>query len=216
MEVFNILFVTDNKKHLVYCQDCARKTSANLEGFIVLNQVRTEGFLHNFSWFFIMIWCVIIAYLFVFQYTIEELTEVFNNFKLHTVRSRLIFFDDIHICGWQVFLLIILILRRLSFCARTLSKHLSTKEKQPKNKNETKQNNNKTKTRADQRKLPRTQEWNSLIASRPNCFVRPSTLWSCSCVLSSSGVFANRRSNDVPEFLAIRWHGCPGSLTSAC
>jgi len=37
--VFNILFVTDNKKHLVYCQDCARKTSINLDGFIVLNQV---------------------------------------------------------------------------------------------------------------------------------------------------------------------------------
>ena len=39
VEVFNILFVTDNKKHLVYCQDCARKTSTNLDGFIVLNQV---------------------------------------------------------------------------------------------------------------------------------------------------------------------------------
>ena len=37
--MFNILFVTDNKKHLVYCQDCARKTSINLDGFIVLNQV---------------------------------------------------------------------------------------------------------------------------------------------------------------------------------
>ena len=42
VEVFNILFVTDNKKHLVYCQDCARKTSANLSGFIVLNQVRVD------------------------------------------------------------------------------------------------------------------------------------------------------------------------------
>lgn len=42
VEVFNILFVTDNKKHLVYCQDCARKTSANLSGFIVLNQVRRD------------------------------------------------------------------------------------------------------------------------------------------------------------------------------
>ena len=42
VEVFNILFVTDNKKHLVYCQDCARKTSANLSGFIVLNQVRID------------------------------------------------------------------------------------------------------------------------------------------------------------------------------
>lgn len=168
MEVFNILFVTDNKKHLVYCQDCARKTSANLEGFIVLNQVRTEGFFHNFSWFFIMILCVIIAYLFVFQYTIEELTEVFNNFKLHTVRSRLIFFDDIHICGWQVFLLIILILGDWVF-VRAHYPSTWAQKKQQKNKNETKQNNNKTKTRADQRKLPRTQEWNSLIPSRPNC-----------------------------------------------
>lgn len=42
VEVFNILFVTDNKKHSVYCQDCARKTSANLSGFIVLNQVRID------------------------------------------------------------------------------------------------------------------------------------------------------------------------------
>ena len=42
VEVFNILFVTDNKKHSVYCQDCARKTSANLSGFIVLNQVRVD------------------------------------------------------------------------------------------------------------------------------------------------------------------------------
>lgn len=45
VEVFNILFVTDNKKHSVYCQDCARKTSANLSGFIVLNQVRVDCFL---------------------------------------------------------------------------------------------------------------------------------------------------------------------------
>ena len=46
VEVFNILFVTDNKKHLVYCQDCAKKTSINLAGFIVLNQVgifRSDG-----------------------------------------------------------------------------------------------------------------------------------------------------------------------------
>lgn len=61
VEVFNILFVTDNKKHLVYCQDCARKTSVNLEGFIVLN-----------------------------QYTIEELTDIFNNFNLHVVSSRVV------------------------------------------------------------------------------------------------------------------------------
>ncbi|KAK3699393.1 hypothetical protein QZH41_018548 [Actinostola sp. cb2023] len=41
VEVFNLLFVlvTNNRKHQVYCQDCARKTSSTLEGFIVLNQV---------------------------------------------------------------------------------------------------------------------------------------------------------------------------------
>ena len=98
--MFNILFVTDNKKHLVYCQDCARKTSANLEGFIVLNQVRTEGVLAElFVISYFVGFSVTIAFLFVFQYTIEELTDVFNNFKLHTVRSCLNFSDDIHICG---------------------------------------------------------------------------------------------------------------------
>ena len=67
--------------------------------------------------------------------------------------------------------MIMLILRRLSVCASTRAKHLSTK-KNNKNKNETEQNNNKTKIRgrvslrmaiADQLKLQRTQEWNTLI-----------------------------------------------------
>ena len=41
VEVFNLLFVKEiNKKLMVHCQDCARKTSATLDGFKVLNQVR--------------------------------------------------------------------------------------------------------------------------------------------------------------------------------
>lgn len=59
VEVFNILFVTGTKKHSVYCQDCARKTSGDLAGFTVLN-----------------------------QYMLEELTEVYNSFKLHAVTHR--------------------------------------------------------------------------------------------------------------------------------
>eukprot|EP00794_Sanderia_malayensis_P011278 gene11278-12458_t len=39
VEVFNLLFVKEiNKKLMVHCQDCARKTSASLDGFKVLNQ----------------------------------------------------------------------------------------------------------------------------------------------------------------------------------
>ncbi|XP_028401681.1 lysine-specific demethylase 6A-like isoform X3 [Dendronephthya gigantea] len=41
-EVFNILFVTNNKKHQVHCQDCARKTSDVLQGFVVLQQFPME------------------------------------------------------------------------------------------------------------------------------------------------------------------------------
>ncbi|XP_031554855.1 lysine-specific demethylase 6A-like isoform X2 [Actinia tenebrosa] len=60
VEVFNLLFVfvTNNRKHQVYCQDCARKTSSTLEGFSVLN-----------------------------QYTMEELMETYKSFKLYTVPS---------------------------------------------------------------------------------------------------------------------------------
>ena len=43
IEVFNILFVKEmNRKLMVHCQDCARKTSHMLEGFIVLNQFSLE------------------------------------------------------------------------------------------------------------------------------------------------------------------------------
>ncbi|XP_065682010.1 lysine-specific demethylase 6A isoform X1 [Hydra vulgaris] len=52
VEVFNILFVKEmNKKLLVHCQDCARKTSVNLEGFMVLNQYTTEDLRSVYSSF---------------------------------------------------------------------------------------------------------------------------------------------------------------------
>lgn len=57
MEVFNILFVTESDgQFLVHCQDCARKASAMLEKFVVLN-----------------------------QYTLEELINIYERFKIHTV-----------------------------------------------------------------------------------------------------------------------------------
>ncbi|XP_066930632.1 histone demethylase UTY-like isoform X1 [Clytia hemisphaerica] len=59
VEVFNILFVKEmNKKLMVHCQDCARKTSVSLEGFIVLN-----------------------------QYSMEELEQVYNAFCVNMVNA---------------------------------------------------------------------------------------------------------------------------------
>lgn len=46
VEVFNLLFVTSEsnsrKSYVVHCQDCARKGSANLENFVVLEQYKME------------------------------------------------------------------------------------------------------------------------------------------------------------------------------
>lgn len=54
MEVFNVLFVRElDKKHVVHCVDCARKASPALEDFVILE-----------------------------EYKIEELMEVYDNFKL--------------------------------------------------------------------------------------------------------------------------------------
>lgn len=59
VEVFNILFVTESDgQFLVHCQDCARKASATLDKFVVLN-----------------------------QYTLEELIQIYDKFKVHTVSS---------------------------------------------------------------------------------------------------------------------------------
>ncbi|ESO83791.1 hypothetical protein LOTGIDRAFT_132923, partial [Lottia gigantea] len=55
LEVFNILFVKEqDKKFIVHCQDCSRRISPKLEGFIILN-----------------------------QYKLEHLTEVYDNFLIH-------------------------------------------------------------------------------------------------------------------------------------
>ncbi|XP_035212282.1 lysine-specific demethylase 6A-like isoform X2 [Stegodyphus dumicola] len=57
VEVFNILFVKEiDKKHLVHCLDCARKSSPVLEDFVMLE-----------------------------EYTMEDLMEVYDNFILHPV-----------------------------------------------------------------------------------------------------------------------------------
>ena len=43
VEVFNILYTTEkDKKYEVHCQDCARKASANFEGFVILEQYKLE------------------------------------------------------------------------------------------------------------------------------------------------------------------------------
>ncbi|XP_054709172.1 lysine-specific demethylase 6A-like [Uloborus diversus] len=55
VEVFNILFVKEvDKKHLVHCLGCARKSSPILEDFVMLE-----------------------------EYTMEDLMEVYDNFILH-------------------------------------------------------------------------------------------------------------------------------------
>ena len=60
LEVFNILFVTtEDKKHVVHCQDCARKHSPTLDGFTILQ-----------------------------QYTHEELMRIYDNFLHAQVRRR--------------------------------------------------------------------------------------------------------------------------------
>ncbi|KAK9746028.1 JmjC domain, hydroxylase [Popillia japonica] len=57
IEVFNILFIREQeKRHVVHCMECARKQSPNLEGFVCLE-----------------------------EYSMEELTDVYDNFVLHPV-----------------------------------------------------------------------------------------------------------------------------------
>ncbi|KAJ8247024.1 hypothetical protein GJAV_G00257900 [Gymnothorax javanicus] len=50
VEVFNLLFVTtesnSRKTYVVHCQGCARKASADLENFVVLEQYRLEDLMH--------------------------------------------------------------------------------------------------------------------------------------------------------------------------
>jgi len=54
-----MLFVKEvDKKHVVHCLDCARKTSPTLEEFVILE-----------------------------EYTMDELMEVYDNFTLHPVTT---------------------------------------------------------------------------------------------------------------------------------
>lgn len=52
VEVFNILFVKEQeKKHVVHCQDCARKSCPRLEGFVVLEEYRMESLMEVYDHF---------------------------------------------------------------------------------------------------------------------------------------------------------------------
>ncbi|XP_026121652.1 lysine-specific demethylase 6A-like isoform X3 [Carassius auratus] len=55
VEVFNLLFVTSDsysrKSCVVQCQDCARKTSGDLDGFVVLQQFRMEDLMQVYDQF---------------------------------------------------------------------------------------------------------------------------------------------------------------------
>ncbi|XP_077003273.1 lysine-specific demethylase 6A-like isoform X5 [Tamandua tetradactyla] len=55
VEVFDLLFVTNEsnsqKTYIVHCQDCARKTSGNLENFVVLEQYKMEDLMHVYDQF---------------------------------------------------------------------------------------------------------------------------------------------------------------------
>uniref|UniRef100_A0A8C1VQK4 [histone H3]-trimethyl-L-lysine(27) demethylase n=1 Tax=Cyprinus carpio TaxID=7962 RepID=A0A8C1VQK4_CYPCA len=55
VEVFNLLFVTSDsysrKSFVVQCQDCARKASGDLDGFVVLQQYRMEDLMQVYDQF---------------------------------------------------------------------------------------------------------------------------------------------------------------------
>lgn len=55
MEVFNLLFVRrellTKKPYVVHCQDCARKGSATLDDFVVLEQYRMEDLMQVYDQF---------------------------------------------------------------------------------------------------------------------------------------------------------------------
>ncbi|KAM7041378.1 lysine-specific demethylase 6A-like isoform 12-T12 [Molossus nigricans] len=55
VEVFDLLFVTkesnSQKTYTVHCQDCARKTSGNLDNFVVLEQYKMEDLLQVYDQF---------------------------------------------------------------------------------------------------------------------------------------------------------------------
>ena len=55
MEVFDLLFVTSEsnsrKTYVVHCQDCARRGSANLDNFVVLEQYKIEDLMQVYDQF---------------------------------------------------------------------------------------------------------------------------------------------------------------------
>lgn len=54
VEVFNLLFVRQvqgSNSHLVYCEDCARKESQNLSGFVVLSQYHMDELMRIYDQF---------------------------------------------------------------------------------------------------------------------------------------------------------------------
>ncbi|XP_056607417.1 lysine (K)-specific demethylase 6A, like isoform X1 [Triplophysa dalaica] len=55
VEVFNLLFVSSDsysrKSYVVHCQDCARKGSSDLEGFVVLEQIKVEDLMQIYDQF---------------------------------------------------------------------------------------------------------------------------------------------------------------------
>uniref|UniRef100_A0A8C9Y8W9 [histone H3]-trimethyl-L-lysine(27) demethylase n=1 Tax=Sander lucioperca TaxID=283035 RepID=A0A8C9Y8W9_SANLU len=55
VEVFDLLFVTtesnSRKTYVVHCQDCARRGSANLDNFVVLEQYKIEDLMHVYDQF---------------------------------------------------------------------------------------------------------------------------------------------------------------------
>ena len=55
VEVFNLLFVRrellSKKQYVVHCQDCARKGSATLDDFVVLEQYRIEDLMQVYDQF---------------------------------------------------------------------------------------------------------------------------------------------------------------------
>lgn len=50
LEVFNILFVKEvDKKHVVHCVDCARRTSESLEHFVILEEYATSDLMETYD-----------------------------------------------------------------------------------------------------------------------------------------------------------------------